>query len=152
KARVRKPYDLAIMTHGHGIDKINDWVVNIYDETCKSGDYWLESLLSFAWEDERSDFLENVSKLVADTEVLAVIGYSFPFFNREIDIRVIRAMTKLQKVYFQDRRPADVKERFMSLGLGEVKNFRSMVAAENSGRVKLINDVAKFHLPPELPL
>jgi len=46
--------------------------------------------------------LEKVASLVSDTEILVVIGYSFPNFNREVDQLLFDAMKKrLRKVYIQ---------------------------------------------------
>ena len=55
-----------------------------------------EHLLSFAWEDETTSnkkiFTDQrliVAKEIASkTEILVVIGYSFPFFNRKIDQQI----------------------------------------------------------------
>jgi hypothetical protein len=69
-----------------------------------------EPLLSFAWEDDENynkpDFtrrrLELATRMIENTTILVVIGYSFPFFNRKIDTELFKAMKKLKKVYFQD--------------------------------------------------
>ena len=69
------------------------------------------SLLSFAWEEEpnygKQTFLENriqlAKTLVTGTQILIVVGYSFPFFNRIIDdILLARMKPTLEKIYFQD--------------------------------------------------
>ncbi len=73
-----------------------------------------EPLLSFAW--ESIDRLENrVNNLIYDTEVLVVIGYSFPFFNREVDRAIIGKMTDLERVYFQDLNPQLPMQRFKAI-------------------------------------
>lgn len=68
-------------------------------------------LLSFAWEDETNDtkkiFLEKrmpIAKAIAEkTDILVVIGYSFPFFNRKIDDEIFKAMKqRLFKIYLRD--------------------------------------------------
>lgn len=69
---------------------------------------------NFAWE-SASDFREKYSgyqnnlkealKIAANTQVLVVIGYSFPVFNREIDKQLFDRMENLQKVYIQDLEP-----------------------------------------------
>lgn len=74
-------------------------------------DYDKEPLLSFAWENDdnisKKTFTQNRLKVACNlaegTTILVVIGYSFPFFNREIDNIVINHMRKtLKKIYFQD--------------------------------------------------
>lgn len=70
-----------------------------------------ELLLSFAWEDETNSekkiFNEQrltVAKEIAyESKILVIIGYSFPFFNRNIDKEIMNAMIpNLDKIYFQD--------------------------------------------------
>lgn len=39
---------------------------------------------------------------VKETDVLVVIGYTFPTFNREVDRRLYRSMEKLKKIYIVD--------------------------------------------------
>lgn len=75
------------------------------------------SNISFAWEDlpNESIVVKKAVKSVIQTEVLVVIGYSFPFFNREIDRQIIRKMSKLKKVYFQAPDAEDIKERFLAI-------------------------------------
>jgi hypothetical protein len=69
------------------------------------------SLLSFAWEEERNHgkrtFLEKrigmAQRICHGVQILVVIGYSFPFFNRKIDSELFGAMLPyLRKIYFQD--------------------------------------------------
>lgn len=52
----------------------------------------LSNNLSFAWEDRNNlDYLsEKVKSILEETYVLTVIGYSFPTFNREIDLKMFR--------------------------------------------------------------
>lgn len=101
-----------------------------------------EPLLSFAWEVDKSKNGTITSKAIActkDTHVLVVIGYSFPFFNREVDRTIIREMKYLNKVYFQAPDAQDVMTRFQSV-LG------------NAGGVELVphTNLQSFLLPDEL--
>jgi hypothetical protein len=43
-------------------------------------------------------------------EVLVIIGYSFPFFNREVDNALFMQMTSLKKIYIQDVNPQNIYE------------------------------------------
>ena len=102
-----------------------------------------EPLLKFAWEEneisERTlDFATNCSK---STDVLVVIGYSFPFFNREIDRKIIRGMTNLKKVYFQA--PGEEARKY-------IDRFRSIIPDVEKLKPEPISDVYQFFLPPEL--
>lgn len=87
-------------------------------DLCTESEAWYDfkksnvhPLLSFAWEDEsrhgRRTFLENriqkAKRMVAGTEILVVVGYSFPFFNRTIDKEIFVTMKdSLSSIYFQD--------------------------------------------------
>lgn len=79
----------------------------------------LKLSLSFAWENEYLDDGIKVSEIAADdvkdSTALVVIGYSFPFFNREIDRKIIGSMTNLKRVYFQAPDADTLKERFQAI-------------------------------------
>lgn len=113
----------------------------------------LDILLSFAWEPEPAQhdtkFLANVAENTKDTEILVVIGYSFPFFNREIDQEIIRKMNGLKKVYIQDPQKArQVSERFQA-NLDE--NQQRLVNDKMISIIEL-TDADQFYLPSELTL
>lgn len=93
--------------------------------------------LSFAWEKGDDNIIEFAKQETIDTEILIVIGYSFPYFNRNIDRAVIKNMISLKKVYFQSPEASALKERFATI--------RNDVADLVS-----INDVNQFYLPDEL--
>lgn len=99
------------------------------------------SSISFAWEpvSAQNNFDENIDRDVADTMALVIIGYSFPFFNREVDRRIINNMKSLRRVYFQSPEPDSLKERFQSL-------------RDDASGIELITkkDVSQFLLPNEL--
>lgn len=96
--------------------------------------------LNFAWYHDY-EFLNKVIDNYKDSEILVVIGYSFPFFNREVDRKIIRAMTNLKKIYIQDCIPENIKSRFLSI-LPDWK--------ERKIEILHVDDVTEFFLPPEL--
>ncbi|WP_291131902.1 hypothetical protein [Flavobacterium sp. UBA7682] len=96
----------------------------------------LYSGLSFAWEKEEN-IIEFAKQQTIDTEILVVIGYSFPYFNRNVDRAIIKNMEKLSKVYFQSPEAAALKERFATIRT-DIKDLVS------------ISDVKQFYLPDEL--
>tara|TARA_R110002051_G_C8659065_1_gene488740 strand:- start:53 stop:1123 length:1071 start_codon:yes stop_codon:yes gene_type:complete len=65
--------------------------------------------MTFAWEnfDENLPFFKNLKVSISKTEILIVIGYSFPFFNRKIDKYIFNSMRKLEKIYVQDPNYSD---------------------------------------------
>jgi len=97
--------------------------------------------LSFAWERQNSetDIVSFAAKEVLDTETLVVIGYSFPFFNREIDRSIIGTMANLKSVYFQAPDAENIIDRFQSIR-PDIEKLK----------IKPIHDVFQFFLPPEL--
>lgn len=79
-----------------------------------------DSMISYAWEEKgnRKLFEEErigiLQRLLFDTEILIIIGYSFPFFNRIIDTAIFASCkSKLKKIYFQD--PHDDGKRLINL-------------------------------------
>ena len=76
-------------------------------------------LLSFAWESEsaHTNALEMAKIAASNPDVLVIIGYSFPLFNRAIDKMLCDQMPGLRKVYIQapESNANGIKERFLSL-------------------------------------
>ena len=72
--------------------------------------------LSFAWEEDHfnGSIVDPAIKATERTNVLVVIGYSFPFFNRKIDRAIINSMVDLESVYIQSPQADEVIERFKS--------------------------------------
>lgn len=75
--------------------------------------------LSFAWEmkeDNRNEktFIQQIQQKLAVTEVLVVIGYSFPYVNREIDRALLTSMFGLKKIYIQDPNAEEIKESLLA--------------------------------------
>ena len=107
-----------------------------------SSDAKLYCGLSFAWErftEGDIDIIESAKLETADTEILIVIGYSFPYFNRDVDKEIITNMKDLKKVYFQSPQAEVLIERFQSLH--PEFDLKNMVSRK---------DVGQFLLPNEL--
>ncbi|NDW10495.1 hypothetical protein [Dysgonomonas sp. 520] len=102
----------------------------------------MDSGLSFAWEDvgvKVVNIIEHAKDESFDTDILIVIGYSFPYFNREIDREIIGNMKNLKKVYFQAPDASVLKERFLSIRTDIPDNM-----------LQERYDVGQFLLPNEL--
>ena len=99
--------------------------------------------ISFAWDKFKiGDDPINVAKnIVSNTNILIVVGYSFPFFNRVVDRDLLGNlnMKYLKKVYFQDLMPQNLIDRF--------KAIREDIP---DNRLIPYHDVGQFFLPPEL--
>jgi hypothetical protein len=96
--------------------------------------------INFAWYSDKL-IMSKVSESYNDTEILIVIGYSFPFFNRDVDRKIIRAMSNLKKIYIQDCTPENIKSRFLSILPDWQKRNIEIIE---------VKDISEFFLPPEL--
>lgn len=69
-------------------------------------EYNERNLLNFAWESYILNQTQEYSKAICEqTDILVIIGYSFPFFNREIDKQIfdwLKSNSKFNKIYYQD--------------------------------------------------
>lgn len=93
--------------------------------------------LNFAWEREKisADYPERAKQIMAETEDLVVIGYSFPNFNRTLDTQLIKALRengKSPRIYYQD-----VND-----------NSQIMQSLFNLEKVLPITDVKEHFIPP----
>jgi hypothetical protein len=94
----------------------------------------------FAWEqDPHTDFNNIVIEETKDAEILVVIGYSFPYFNRTMDRGIISKMKNLSKVYFQSPEAKELIERF--------KSIRDDLSP---AQLIPISDLKYFYIPHEL--
>lgn len=72
--------------------------------------------LSFAWEEDSNNYINSVTECIKNTDILIVIGYSFPFFNRKIDKHLLNNMSQLKRIYIQDPFNGEsIEERINSL-------------------------------------
>lgn len=98
-----------------------------------------ECALSYAWEPDPHNILDSISKQLKGSNTLAIIGYSVPFFNREVDQKLLDEV-KLTKVYIQDKDPESIRDRFKAIKGGSKIEF------------ELSDKVDQFILPNELSL
>lgn len=105
-----------------------------------------QNALSFAWEGTDPNFFSKIETKVNDAEILVVIGYSFPYFNREVDRKIIRNMPNLRKVYIQDPSCEDVKESF------EATLSEDQLRKVEAGQIKIVprKSTQQFLIPNEM--
>ncbi len=112
------------------LELIKDFIENTYDVP-----------LDFAWESVEDVLKLNfINKMISDTTIMIVIGYSFPFFNRDIDKKVfdiLKSSGKLKKIYFQDPK----------LDGSFLKNQFDL---EDSVIIKHIEETDAFYIPFEM--
>lgn len=102
--------------------------------------------ISFSWEKMNDQYLTRIADCVADARVLVIIGYSFPFFNREVDRQLFERMPMLEKIYIQDPSATTVK---MSI-LPVLSKAQTAVNHLDKNIVLLESDPKQFFMPPEL--
>lgn len=140
------------LLHLNGIAGVNYSERNFYEEfeSCFSfADVEKnESLLSFAWEDEENapkkifneQKLKVALEMATNTDILVVIGYSFPFFNRKVDQQIFYSMhTTLKKIYFQD-----------PFNNGEQLKSQFNLGPQANASIIHIKSVENYHIPFEL--
>jgi hypothetical protein len=106
--------------------------------------------LSFAWEqgEIHQKTLELAKMAIKDSEALVIIGYSFPFFNREIDKQIFSALGgSTRKIYIQDIHFDVIKANLLSV-LPVPSNYKDKIefykATTDDGKI------VQFLLPAEL--
>lgn len=104
-----------------------------------------DNYINYAWEHDLSDdFFKNISKVLNETEILIIIGYSFPAFNRKIDQFLFKHLNcnVLKKIIYQD--PNADKEMIINL-------FEDIYCYEEVD-IKILTDeksLKQFYLPNE---
>lgn len=113
---------------------------NIKADTTEMG-FQLKTHLSFAWEESPNvpNMREAIKVTTLDTEQIVVIGYSFPFFNRQADREFLNNMINLKKIYIQDIHAEEVEQSIQAV-LPEGKNVE----------IVKISNCTQFFLPKEL--
>jgi hypothetical protein len=73
--------------------------------------------INFAWESQPEILFRNIGSLLGEATIVILIGYSFPFFNREIDQEILNRMTSVRKMYIQlpEANHSEIEERMLAL-------------------------------------
>lgn len=101
----------------------------------------LHNHIRFAWE-SRADgraLVNQYKPMIQDSTILVVVGYSFPFYNREVDRAIFDILIgsgKLEKIYFQDP--------FL-----DGQQLRSQFGLRDDLNIVHIKNVDNFHIPFE---
>ncbi|MBR4962482.1 MAG: hypothetical protein IKY54_01100 [Muribaculaceae bacterium] len=109
---------------------------------------YTNSKISFAWDNEKFltlNFREAIKNAIGDAKTLVIIGYTFPFFNRNIDRMLFDFMPNLEKIYIQDPNANQI-----------IQNLEPIYSRNHPFLSKLKNNIIpktntdQFYLPPEL--
>lgn len=97
--------------------------------------------LSFAFDSSEPSekILNSIDEIISKTDALVIIGYTFPFFNREIDRKILQNLKPDAKIYIQDKYPQRIKQ-----------NFKAVKAEIKDEQIDTKDDTDQFFLPPEL--
>ena len=102
--------------------------------------------ISFAWERMNDQYIQRINDCISDAKVLVIIGYSFPFFNREVDRVIFEKMPSLEKIYIQDPNASTVKMSLQPV----LSSVQVSVNHLDRNIVTLEADPKQFFMPPEL--
>lgn len=97
--------------------------------------------LSFAWEqtENQAKMMEYIKQTTQDTISVVVIGYSFPFFNREVDREIIGSMPNLKTIYIQDPNAEAIDQ-----------SLRTVLPEGTNIKIEYRKNCDQFYLPSEL--
>lgn len=107
------------------------------------------SNLSFAWENYAERELQKTNqsfqfarKICNKTDILVIIGYSFPIFNRTIDKELFNEMTQLERVYVQT-------DQFDKIGSILQNDFMKPLGFKIDKEITNVGFTDQFFIPPE---
>jgi len=89
-------------------------------------------------ENDLSQETQNIAaEIFSDTQILVIIGYSFPVFNRKVDLKLFESLPNRTIVYIQDtntKAKRNIEDIFPFLQEREIE-------------VIYIDDTNQFHIP-----
>jgi len=115
-------------------DIINE--IGFISESYKKGTININNYINYAWEEESKIALntrEEAKKIFKQTDILIIIGYSFPNFNKDIDKNLFQELGQQIEVYYQNPNPT--------------KEFISQLINIENEKIHLVNKLDYFYLP-----
>jgi hypothetical protein len=112
---------------------------------CRYFNFSWESLKNFRGRkyDQHERNIMEAAHIAEQTEILVVIGYSFPIFNREIDNRIFKKMENVRKVYIQDKEPEKIKATMKNAF--DITQKKIQVGIDANSRI-IEEDLVDFYL------
>lgn len=110
-------------THGRTDSKSIDEILKTIDFTAKSvnrNQIKINDHINYAWETNRlaKTTRENAIKIFKETDVLIIIGYSFPPFNKDIDSLLFNELKdRKTEIYYQDINASEDFLKILTKGL-----------------------------------
>lgn len=124
----------------HPLVQLIEYYGHLEADTTELG-FDFHSHLSFAWEstERQTEMIATINQITSDTEAVVVIGYSFPYFNREIDRAIFSKVPTLKTIYIQDPNPESVEP-----------SLRAVLDENRNVKIEYQKDCTQFYLPREL--
>jgi hypothetical protein len=102
--------------------------------------------IHFSWDSEsiNSSAVKIAQRILEQSKIIVIIGYSFPFFNREVDRQLLdkEVLSNCDKIYVQD--PKFDKDSFIEqFGLNDFSERIIEVGNKPNG-------LLSFFIPPEM--
>jgi hypothetical protein len=128
-----------------GEAELMKFLIELYEDSKRSYDIKNggNDLLKFAWESYNTEKkiyhspeIEIAKKIAANTNILIIIGYSFPEFNSDVDKIIFSEMSNLERVIIQDQKQ-DVYETVLELLDGNIEERE----------IKLDRNLDRFYMP-----
>lgn len=127
-----------INNYANSTDILNSFrAIDFVFDSSKNESLDFSKLMCFSWEQSEVSrkAIEYASIIMANTEILVIIGYSFPFFNRPVDRPLLNSAINLNKIYYQDPK---INGNFLT------QQFNLKVPIEH------VPEVDQFFIPHEL--
>jgi hypothetical protein len=133
-----------------GLEPKKKRVVEAFDAVAEIRKKLSESEVSsirFAWDIQEDDPLMKVAlDKLKETEILVVVGYTFPAFNQRNDLKMLRALSHggFDKIIIQlpEGGGAEVRKRVLEM-------FKNLATPIPESKVELVTDCTAFHIPVE---
>lgn len=118
-------------------------IIDLYDNLSQqSGAEKLMSQIYFAW--EVNNIENKIQQICKETQYMVIIGYSFPFFNQDIDRVVLKHIhSTLIKIYLQTNNDEGGKERLLNI-LSDLSGRRKQ---DWEKRIEMILGKDYFYIP-----
>ncbi len=102
-----------------------------------------DALIQFAWDENENTKMsrQKAIEIMDQTNILVVIGYSFPTFNRVIDKELLRCHNKFERIVVQN-----TKSNIDSV----CDRLKALVPHTEPHRIIKITDEDEFHMPIEI--
>ncbi|MAO43319.1 MULTISPECIES: hypothetical protein [Leeuwenhoekiella] len=105
----------------------------------KTGTQTFNHHIKYGWEHNiESEWFKQIGMILKQSDILIIIGYSFPLFNRKIDQFLFSHLhpNKIKEIVYQD--PYSDEEKILNL-------FKYPDRYKN--KIKLLKEVDQFHIP-----